>query len=261
MIQIGWFSTGRDEEARKLLDEAIKKREFLGINIAFLFCNREYGEFAITDSFLEYAHSIGLKIITLSSRKFMPELRKTNREEWREKYHKAVWDKISNYVSEYKVEFSFLAGYMLIVGESLIEKHLMLNLHPALPGGPKGSWQDVIWELIEKRASFTGAQIHIVTSELDAGPAVSFCKFSLKTPEYNILWNKLEKDLEEMTLYQIKSRYSEDYPLFKKIRENEFKREIPLILFTLKKITQEGLSIRNIDLSNEVDEYIKTYSL
>lgn len=257
---IGWFSTGRDEEARRLLEEVLKERKRgLKVDIAFVFCNRKRGESPFTDRFLDYAELQGLKTITLSSKEFMPELRLRDREMWREEYHKEVW----RLIKAHNVEFSFLAGYMLIVGRSLIENHRMLNLHPAIPGGPKGSWQDVIWELIRTRAPYAGAQIHLVTPELDEGPAVTFCKFSIKTPEYEPLWRRLEEDILCKSFEEIQSRYKEEYPLFKKIREEEFLREIPLILMTLKILSEKGFHIKEggIDLSGEVNGYLKTHSL
>jgi len=259
-MRIGWFSTGRDEEARRLLEVVLFERmKGLKVDIAFVFCNREYGESPVTDQFLEFVKAHGLKLLLLSSRNFMPDLRTRDIEAWREEYHRAVW----NIIREYKVEFSFLAGYMLIVGRSLIEAHKMLNLHPAIPGGPKGSWQEVIWELISTEADYAGAQIHLVTPELDEGPPVSFCKFSIKTPEFEPLWKALRNDLKEKTLDEIRKTFPEDYPLFKKIRDEEFKREIPLILLTLKKISLEGLKFLKggIDLSDEVNEYIRAHSL
>ncbi|MFN3740357.1 MAG: formyltransferase family protein [Thermodesulfovibrionales bacterium] len=257
---IGWFSTGRDEEARRLLEVVLEERKSgLKVDIAFVFCNRQRGESPFTDRFLDYAESQGLKTITFSSRNFMPELRTHNRELWREEYHKEVW----KLIKDYNVEFSFLAGYMLIAGRTLTEKHRMLNLHPAIPGGPKGSWQEVMWELIRTKADYAGAQIHLVTAELDEGPAVSFCKFSIKTTDFEPLWRRLEEDLLTMSFKYLQSRYKEEYPLFKKIREEEFLREIPLIIMTLKILSEKGFSIikGGLDLSEEVNEYLKTHSL
>lgn len=258
-MEIGWFSTGRDEEARRLLEEVLRERQRgLRIDIAFVFCNRQRGESPFTDRFLDYASAEGLRTITFSSRNFLPELRLRDRELWREEYHKEVWELIK----DYSVEISFLAGYMLIAGRSLIERHRMLNLHPAVPGGPKGSWQEVIWELIKTGAEYAGAQIHLVTPELDSGPAVTFCRFSIRTPEFEPLWKRLLEDLRSLSLKDIERKYGEGYPLFRKIREEEFVREIPLILLTLKQLSEKGLDMElirkgGIDLSEEVNEYIK----
>ena len=82
----------------------------------------------------------------------------------------------------YRIGVLVLAGYMLIASPALCRKYAMLNLHPALPGGPKGMWQHVIWELIENEADETGAMIHLATAQLDRGPVVSSFRFSLRRP-------------------------------------------------------------------------------
>jgi folate-dependent phosphoribosylglycinamide formyltransferase PurN len=53
-------------------------------------------------------------------------------------------------------DINVLAGYMLIVGAEMCQRYDMINLHPAIPGGPKGTWREVIWKLIETGASETG---------------------------------------------------------------------------------------------------------
>ena len=52
-----------------------------------------------------------------------------------------------------EIDFGVLAGYMWIVSPDFCEKVKLINLHPALPGGPKGSWQEVIWQLISCRSA------------------------------------------------------------------------------------------------------------
>jgi folate-dependent phosphoribosylglycinamide formyltransferase PurN len=54
-------------------------------------------------------------------------------------------------------------------------KYDMINLHPALPGDPTGSWQDVIWALIKDKAAIARAMMHLITPELDRGPVISHC--------------------------------------------------------------------------------------
>ncbi|GAH59253.1 unnamed protein product, partial [marine sediment metagenome] len=43
------------------------------------------------------------------------------------------------------------------------QRYNMVNLHPAAPGGPTGTWQEVIWQLIENKAEETGVMMHLVT--------------------------------------------------------------------------------------------------
>ena len=59
---------------------------------------------------------------------------------------------------------------MHIVSEDIINTSPALNLHPALPGGPVGAWQDVIWELISQDATESGVMVQLTTAEVDQGP-------------------------------------------------------------------------------------------
>src|SRR4030042_5407098 len=88
----------------------------------------------------------------------------------------------------FSAELYVLAGYMLIVGEEMCQRYPMLNLHPAAPGGPKGTWQDVVWKLIESKAAQTGVMMHLVTPELDEGPAVTYSTFSIRGQPFDRYW-------------------------------------------------------------------------
>ncbi len=74
---------------------------------------------------------------------------------------------------------SVLAGYMLITGKEMCQRYDMINLHPAAPGGPAGTWQEVIWQLIKNHTTESGVMMHLVTPELDKGPVVSYCTFPI----------------------------------------------------------------------------------
>ncbi|NIN00786.1 MAG: phosphoglycerate transporter, partial [candidate division Zixibacteria bacterium] len=78
---------------------------------------------------------------------------------WRLDYDREVMARLQ----EFRPDLCVLAGYMLIVGPEMCQKYDMLNLHPAAPGGPAGTWQEVIWKLIETGAESTGAMMHLVT--------------------------------------------------------------------------------------------------
>lgn len=273
-LRIGWFSTGRDEAARELLVTALNsiRSGELNLDIAFVFCNREPGESEQSDKFMELVRSEGLPLLVFSSAKFEPELRKRGLSgdeaalrKWRQMYDERVYELIK----PFGVNLSFLAGYMLILSDWMCERHTMLNLHPAIPGGPKGAWQDVIWQLIAERADVAGAQIHIATPQLDEGPAVSFCKFSLRTEPFTHLWNRLEEELRCMSLEELRNAYGESYPLFAEIRRHELAREMPLIVLTLKMLADGVIEIRGhdvfamgercdggLDLSEQVDAVV-----
>jgi len=248
---IGWFSTGRDEAALWLLEETLKAISdgFLPIEIAFVFCNREKGDAPQSDAFLDYVAKVGLPLVAFSSRRFLPELWRKGKsgdeeamKEWRRRYHDEVVKRIEPFLS--RVPFSLLAGYMLIISDEFCNAYTLLNLHPALPGGPKGAWQDVMWELIRQRADFAGAQIHIVTPELDSGPPVTYCRVPIRTPDMMPLWEAMERKLKSQPLEEIIRAEGEGEPLFAEIRSRQLAREVPLIHLTLKHFAEGKLSLR-----------------
>ncbi len=275
-LPIGWFSTGRDEAALWLLEETLKATSsgFLPIEIAFVFCNREKGDAPQSDAFLDYVGKTGLPLIAFSSRRFLPELWSKGKSgdeeamrEWRRRYHDEVAKRLDPFLS--KVPFSLLAGYMLIISDEFCDAYTLLNLHPALPGGPKGAWQDVMWELIRQRAEFAGAQIHIVTPELDSGPPVSYCRVPIRTPDMLPLWEAMERKLRSQPLEAIIATEGEQEPLFAEIRSRQLAREVPLIHLTLKRFAEGKLSLRDkmvywegklvlggVDLTEDVEAFL-----
>ena len=127
---------------------------------------------------------------------------------------------------------------MLIVGSEMCQKYHMLNLHPAAPGGPKGTWREVIWQLIDSRAKETGVMMHMVTPELDKGPVVSYCKFPITGQPFNNCW----KAVEEKQLMRL-NRPRGDNELFRIIRERI--KGVPLILSTMAAFSSGKVVISN----------------
>jgi folate-dependent phosphoribosylglycinamide formyltransferase PurN len=220
--------------------------------ISFVFCNRDRGESIESDLFAEIVDSFKLSLVTFSSVAFQAERREKGLQEerkgrskliqqWRRDYDREVMRRLG----EYDVHLGILAGYMLIVGEEMCQKYDLINLHPALPGGPKGTWQEVIWQLLENRASETGAMIHLVTPELDQGPALTFCKFSLQGEDFDPLWQDLEEKLQVKSLYEVREQEGEANPLFREIRKHELAREFPLLVTTIAALARGEIAIKN----------------
>lgn len=273
-LRLGWFSTGRDQAARNLLKTIMKKKEegFFDIEIAFVFSNWEEGEgpdhptYGDRRKFCDLVHQYEIPLVCLSWKKFMPDLRMKDKERWRSAYGA----KMREMISPYPFDVGVLAGYMLWMDNESCDLFNLINLHPALPGGPKGTWQQVIWELIISRADKQGAMIHLCTREWDEGPPLTFCSFSLKTPEYRPLWDQIEKKLAEMSIEEIIKKEGENEPLFKKIRIDGEIREIPLLAYTIKFLADRKLGIVNrmlyekerpltepYDLTDLVDEAVR----
>jgi len=268
--KIGWFSSGRDEAACQLLEvihNNIKKEKLKNLAISFVFSNRAKGEKKESDHFFNLVENLKINLATFSSREFKPGMRKKGLElakegnnvlinHWRNLYHR----KVTEIIDKFQVNLIVLAGYMLIIGEDLCRRYPMINLHPALPGGPKGTWQEVIWELIEQKAKETGVMMHLVTPQLDAGPTLTYCSFPLRGEKFDPLWKKIEKKLEKKTLKKIKEEEGEEEPLFKEIRKEGIKRELPLIVYTLKAISEEKIKLEEGKVISEGQE-IEGYCL
>ncbi|MCL0060766.1 phosphoglycerate transporter [Dehalococcoidia bacterium] len=260
MYKIGWFSSGRGPGSRALLTaitESIERGE-IPAEIAFVFCNREPGQSEETDLFHDLVKSYGMPLVYFSSRKFRAERGPDVMLSWRIDYDREVMRRLEGF----HVDLCVLAGYMLIVGEEMCRRYAMINLHPAAPGGPKGTWKEVIWQLIESRAEQTGVMMHLATPELDEGPPVSYCTFNIRGQPFDEYWERLAgQPLEE-----IRATEGEEFELFNLIRRHGLKREFPLIVSTVKAFAEgrvkvaegrivdaSGKSIPGYDLTAEID--------
>lgn len=243
--KLGWFSTARGPSSRALLRavwEAVQRGE-LDAQIAFVFCNREQGESAETDEFLAQVKGYGLPLVAFSFDKFRREHHGRGRgfdgvafTPWREAYDQEVLRRLQGH----HIDLAVLAGYMLVMTPALSEQFPFINLHPALPGGPIGTWQQVIWELIDKRAATSGMLMHVATPDLDRGPVVTYCSYALKTPGLEPLWQAINGRASD----ELKTAAGEALPLFQAVRKEGAVRELPFILATLKAFCSGGLRVQ-----------------
>lgn len=258
--KLGWFSTGRDKAARDLLRtvcSGIKEGE-IRAEIIFVFSNREQGDKKESDAFFKLVHRYQIPLICLSSDKFKEEFG----EGWRPKFEEEAMKRLE----AFRPDLCVLAGYMLIVGPEMCRRYPMINLHPAAPGGPKGTWQEVIWQLMAEAASETGVMMHLVTPKLDEGPPATYCTFSIRGRPFDRYWD----EIKGRSIAEVKAKEGEDNPLFKLIRKHGLAREFPLIVATLKAFSQGrvrieggrivdggGKPINGYDLSKEIDEKVR----
>ncbi len=231
---IGWFSTGRDQAACDLLStvyDAVRRGEIAG-QLDFVFCNREAGEAPESDRFLALAAGCHVPLVCLSSRRFWRERGAGQpyagdvTPPWRFEYDREVLHLLDGFSQELVV----MAGYMMITSPLLCQRLTMINLHPALPDGPKGTWQEVIWQLIGQRARTSGVMMHLVTPELDRGPAIAYCGYSLRGGELERMWAQADNAPPK----GLQASQGEGLPLFQAIRQRGLSREFPLIVSTLQ---------------------------
>jgi phosphoribosylglycinamide formyltransferase-1 len=236
MLNIGWFSTGRGEGSRGLLNFVQKHLIATGADarINFVFSNRERGEAEGSDEFFNLVDGYDIPLVTHSSSAFRKQTG-GRFSEHREEFDQQVMDKLASTEADVCV----LAGYMLIVSGKMCRQYPLLNLHPALPDGPTGTWQEVVWELIETKATKTGAMVHLATEEVDRGPVVSYVNVPIIGPKFEQHWASLiGRDLEE-----IKKSERESYPLFRAIRDEQYLREPYLLFETIRSVSQGEIGV------------------
>ncbi|MEX1254339.1 MAG: formyltransferase family protein [Dehalococcoidia bacterium] len=272
-LRIGWFSTGRGEGSRRLLGAAVEaiRRGDLDAEIAFVFCNRERGEYEATDAFLDLVASFGIPCLTLSSRRFRRErsgaLSRPGEPlpAWRAEYDREVAQLVARSASD-GFDVGMLAGYMLVFTSEMSGRYPLLNLHPAEPGGPVGTWQEVTWQLIDTRAEKSGVMIHLATDELDGGPVVAHCRYSLRGPSFAPLWAALGS----RSAAEVRESDGEDNALFREIRRHGSARELPFVVETLRAFATARLRIERgrvvdtdgrelpggLDLTAEIDAVV-----
>jgi len=274
MLRIGWFATGRGQTSPKLLRAALEAiRGGLDAQIAFVFSNQEPGDSENGDRFFELVRAAGIPLITHSDVKFRRKVGGVIARKgeplpaWRRDYDAAVADLLSTY----DFDVGIMAGYLLILTEVMHARWPILNLHPALPDGPIGLWQDVIWHLIETRADESGVLTFLSTADLDRGPPISFCRYSLRGGEIDRLWAEQgERPLAEL------QAEGEASPLFAAIRQRGIARELPLVVETLRAlatgrvridrnasgfrvVNTAGEALTALDLTPDVEAALRTW--
>lgn len=267
-MRIGWLSTGRDAAACSLLADIVARAQAdeLALDIGVVFCDRDRGESAESDRFLDLAARLGLTTVTLSSAKARQVAAAAGRP-WRDQYH----DEVMALLRPLDVDVLVLAGYMLITSPAMCRHHAMLNLHPALPGGPTGTWKEVIWQLLRDGATRTGAMIHLATPQLDRGPVVAYDAFDISGGDFAPLWERFRAKLATSSIELIAAAEGEQEPLFAAIRELGAAREIPLLYQTLKQFALGQLRTTSgavfsesarlpLDLTEDVDTELRERS-
>jgi len=269
--KIGWFSTGRGAGSRALLQtaqDAILSGE-LDAEIEFVFCARERGETEATDGYLDMVKDYGIPLVSFSYQKYRamrgmpgPDLSQPL-PPWRIDYDKEVLELLK----DFNPDLVLLAGLMIVTSPLMCEKYDIINLHPAAPDGPAGTWQQVIWKLIETGADIQGIKMHVAIPELDMGPTATYCLFPIRGGAFDRLW----EEIKGKTVEKIKVEQGVENDLFKAIRQHGALRELPMTIATLRvfsegkvKITRDrqvvdaaGHVIKGYDLTKDIEVFFK----
>lgn len=269
--KLGWFSTGRGSGSKGMLQAAYNaiKSGDLKAEIEFVYCNRERGETEPTDQYLDMVKEYGIPLVSFSYQKYRAMQGMPNPDvneplpQWRIDYDNEVLPLLK----DFHPDLVILAGFMLVTTAVMCDKYEIINLHPAAPGGPAGTWQQVIWKLIETKADTQGIKMHVAIPALDMGTTATYCTFPIRGGVFDKLWDAVKGK----TVDEIKSAEGVENALFKTIREHGAIREVPLVIATLKafsegkiKITKDrqvvdasGKIIQGYDLTKEIDAAVR----
>lgn len=118
-------------------------------------------------------------------------------------YERAILEKLA----QEKVEFIVLAGYMRIIGPTLLTPYSqkIINIHPALL--PQFPGRQGIQDAFDSQVAETGVTIHFVDQGIDTGPIIAQKKVkiapndTLETLETKI--HQVEHDLYPKVLAQV----------------------------------------------------------
>jgi phosphoribosylglycinamide formyltransferase-1 len=106
-------------------------------------------------------------------------------------------DRIINILSEEKIDFIVLAGFLWLVPDNIINMYAgrIINIHPALlpTYGGKGMYGDAVHKaVIENREKESGITIHFVNSEYDKGDIIFQARCAIEPhDDYASLANKI----------------------------------------------------------------------
>ena len=245
-MRIGWLSTGRDQAACNLLADVVARsqRDDVPLEIGAVFCDRERGEAPESDRFLDLVRAPrppGRHAVQPGELGRGAEARRLARRRGATTYHRRV----AELLVPYNLGVLVLAGYMLITSPEMCRRFAILNLHPALPGGPKGMWQDVIWELLEAEAEETGAMIHLATAQLDRGPVVSLLPLLAPRPRVGPAVGAVARQARDDERRGDRRGGGRGEPLFAEVRRRGEVREIPLLYQTLRQFADGKLNTSN----------------
>ena len=183
--QIGIFLSGRGSNFEAIYKNSLKKDS--NFKIAAVISNKKKARG------LQRARDFKLKAFHVSPKKF----------ETREAYESYIL----KILKENQVDLICLAGYMRIVGDTLIKafKNRIINIHPALlPSFPGLDGQK---QALDHGVKVSGCSVHFVDDGVDTGPII--IQKAVKIKE-----NDNEETLSKRILKQEHKIYSEAIQLY-----------------------------------------------
>lgn len=151
MRKIAVFASGNGSNFEEIV-QATRDGRLAGVEVALLVCDKP-------EAFvLDRAVRLGIPSFSFRPKDY-PD---------KEAYEKEILQRLQ----EAQVSFVVLAGYMRLVGATLLSAYerRMINLHPSLL--PAFPGKDAIGQAIRHGVKWTGVTVHYVDAGLDTGPII-----------------------------------------------------------------------------------------
>jgi hypothetical protein len=99
--------------------------------------------------------------------------------------------------------------------------------------------------------------MHLATPELDEGPAVTYCRYSIRGGEFEQLWHQVGG----RSVAEVKEQEGETNELFREIRRHGVAREIPLVIETLRAFAEGRVRIEASQVLDADGKHIGSFDL
>jgi phosphoribosylglycinamide formyltransferase-1 len=174
MRKIAVFASGNGSNFQAIID-VVKSGE-LEADIALLVCDKP-GAFAT-----RRADAARIPTFAFSPKEYSSK----------EAYEKAILEKLASY----GVEFIVLAGYMRLIGPTLLGDYAgrIVNIHPSLL--PAFPGKDAIGQALAAKAEWSGVTIHYVDEGMDTGPIIVQERIRLSEKETRESLQRKIQDIE-----------------------------------------------------------------
>ena len=117
---------------------------------------------------------------------------------------------LSNILSKYPIDLIVLAGYLKMIGPSLLEMYTIINTHPSLLpkyGGKGMHGMYVHKAVISAQEKYSGATIHFVNQEYDKGSIISQTKVEVLASDTADSLSQKVQAAEKIQLIQVLNNF------------------------------------------------------
>ncbi|MBT2657484.1 phosphoribosylglycinamide formyltransferase [Bacillus sp. ISL-18] len=173
MKKIAVFASGNGSNFQAIID-VVESGE-LKAEISLLVCDKP-GAYAV-----DRANAAGIPSFVFQAKDYSSK----------EEYEQAIVTELK----KYGVEFIVLAGYMRLLGPTLLSAYQgrIINIHPSLL--PAFPGKDAIGQALDAKAKWSGVTIHYVDEGMDTGPIIIQERVKL---EENETRDSLQKKIQQI---------------------------------------------------------------